>query len=175
MASCGTQQGEAQVAQGQARAGVFVLGVGNELMSDDGVGVHVARRLLEEGLDEGVEVVEAGTALAEALDLVEAGVAVLVVDAAAGGGEPGAIYRLGLDDVGAGRGVSLHESSLPEVFAMASLGGAKFREVVVLGIEPGRVAVGTELSPPLREKLPAILAATREEAARLLSREQQPR
>jgi hydrogenase maturation protease len=148
---------------------VVVVGVGNELMRDDGVGVHVVRHLCQQGRDERVEFIEAGTALAEALDLVPRGADVLVVDAARGGEEPGSVYRLGLNDVGTERGVSLHETSLPEAFALAKLAGTRFGTVVILGVEPGRVEVGTELSPPLREKLPAILDAVRKEVATLLS------
>ena len=156
------------MADAQAQARVAVVGVGNELMSDDGVGVHLVRCLRDEGHDERIELIEAGTALVAALDLVPPGCHVLVVDAATGGCEPGSIYRLGLDDVGSGRGISLHESSLPEAFAVAELGGGAFHRVVILGIEPGRVDVGTELSPAVARKLPALLDAVRQEIATLL-------
>ncbi|MFP4058243.1 MAG: hydrogenase maturation protease [Candidatus Brocadiia bacterium] len=151
-----------------AVARVVVLGVGNELMKDEGVGVAVVRRLSRRGHDRRIAPLEAGTALLDALDLVPPGAAVLVVDAASAGGEPGSVYRLRLDDVGTGRGVSLHETSLPEAFAAARLGGARFGPVVVLGIEPADVAVGTELSERLEKKLPAILDTVCDEARRLL-------
>jgi len=147
---------------------VVVLGVGNELMADEGVGVHVVRRLRQAGSDERVELIEAGTALIEALDLVEPGADVVVVDAASGGGEPGSVYRLALDDVAAPRGVSLHETSLPEAFAVAQAGGARFGRVVIFGIEPSVVRVGTEVSQALAEELPTILDVVRDEIARLL-------
>ena len=147
---------------------VVVLGVGNELLRDEGIGVHVVRELRKGWTDERAELIEAGTALVDALDLAPPGADAVVVDAASGGGEPGSIYRFGLDDVATGRGVSLHESSLPEAFAVAGVAGARFGTVVVLGIEPAVVAAGTELSPALQEKLPAILAVVRREVARLL-------
>jgi hydrogenase maturation protease len=147
---------------------VAVLGAGNELMADEGVGVHIVRRLAAEGGEPRVAFIEAGTALVQAVDLVEAGSTVLVVDAASGGGEPGSVYRLGLDDVAARRGVSLHEASLPEVFAVARLGGARLGPVVILGIEPAAVEVGTDLSPTMEARLPAILDVVRGEIARLL-------
>lgn len=147
---------------------LVVLGVGNELVTDDGVGVHVVRCLSGE-LGDDVELIEAGTALADALDLVPDGVDVLIVDAADGGGEPGSVYRLGLDDIASARGVSLHERSLPEVFAVAQVAGSTFGEVVVLGVEPGVVDVGEGLSPALNEKLPVVLDAVRGEIDRLLN------
>ena len=146
-----------------------VLGVGNELMRDDGVGVHAVRRLQHE-LDDGrVECIEAGTALTDALDLVAPGAHVVVVDAAAGGSTPGSLYRLGLGDLATPRGVSLHERSLPEAVALAQAAGASLGQVVVLGVEPAAVDVGTELSPALEQALPAILDALRAEIARLLN------
>ena len=151
-------------------ARVVVLGVGNELMRDDAVGVEVVRRLAREPADERVEFLEAGTAVIEALDLVPPGAHVIVIDAASGGGPPGSVYRFGLDDVAVTRGVSLHETALSEAFAVARLGGAAFGNVVILGVEPAEVAVGTRLSPSLQEKLPAVLEAARREIARLVER-----
>jgi hydrogenase maturation protease len=148
--------------------GVAVLGIGNELMADDGVGVHAVRRLREEMTEPRVELIEAGTALADALDLVPDGAHVVAVDAAEGGGEPGAVYRVGLAELASPEGVSLHERSLPQAFAAAELGGARFGEVIVLGVEPSVIEFGETLSPPVEAKLPAIIDAVRAEVARLL-------
>ena len=150
-------------------ARLVILGVGNELMRDDGIGVRVVRELRKRLSDKRLQFIEAGTAVIDALDLVPSGAHVLVVDAASGGQAPGSVYRFGLDDLSVERGVSLHETALPEAFALARLGGAEIGNVVVVGVEPGVVAVGTELSPALEEKLPAILDAVRTEVARLLS------
>lgn len=147
---------------------MVVLGIGNELMRDDGLGVAVVRALAAERLDPRVEAIGAGTALADALDLVTEGAAVVAVDAATGGGAPGSIYRFGLADLAVERGVSLHETSLPEAFALAELAGSRFGEVVVLGVEPAEVAAAEGLSPLLAERVPAIVEAVRAEVGRLL-------
>ncbi|MBM4040277.1 MAG: hydrogenase maturation protease [Planctomycetes bacterium] len=147
---------------------VVVLGVGNELMGDDGVGVVVARQLRAAGPGNDVEVIEAGTSVMDALDLVPSRAHVLVVDAATGGGEAGSVYRFRLDELALARGVSLHETSLPEAFTLAQLAGAKFGKVIVIGVEPARVEPGTELSPVLQEKMPAILGVVRAEVAKLM-------
>jgi len=150
---------------------VAIVGVGNELMQDDGVGVHAVRRLQRVRLDPRALCIEAGTALAEALDLVPPGSHVLVVDAASGDGQPGSLYRYRLDDLAVERGVSLHETSLPEAFALAQVAGTTLGDVVVLGVEPSVVAVGTELSPTIEERMPSILEAVQAEVARLLGNE----
>ncbi len=146
-----------------------VLGVGNDLMMDDGIGVHLVRALSQEPATSGVEFIEVGNALLGGLDAVPPGADVLMIDAADGGQEPGSVYRFGLDDIDSRRGVSLHEAAIPEAFAIARLGGSRFGKVTVLGVEPAVVNVGTELSPAMKEKLPAILDVVRREIARLLS------
>jgi len=155
----------------RAASRLVVLGVGHELMGDDGVGVQAVRRLSREGLGQGVEAIEAGTSVMDALDLVPSGADVLVVDAATGGHPPGSVYRFALGDLASQRGMSLHETSLPEAFALARLAGAAFGNVIVIGVEPARVEPGTELSPTLQEKMPAILGVVRAELARLLRSE----
>ncbi len=152
----------------RAGARLVVLGVGHVLMGDDGVGVAAARRLALEGLGPGIEAIEAGTSVMDALDVVPSGASVIVIDAASGGHPPGRVYRFALEDLASQRGMSLHETSLPEAFALARLAGAEFGKVVVIGVEPARVGPGTELSPTLREKMPAVLGALRAEIARML-------
>ncbi len=152
----------------RAATRLVVLGVGHEMMSDDGVGVEAVRRLSREGLGPGVEAIEAGTSVMDALDLVPSAADVLVIDAAAGGHPPGSVYRFALDDLASQRGMSLHETSLPEAFTLAQLAGAKFGKVIVIGVEPARVEPGTELSPVLQERMPAILGVVRAEVAKLL-------
>ncbi len=146
---------------------LVVLGIGNELMGDDGVGVWAARALRAYGVDNSVEIIEAGTSVMDALDLVPSGADVLVIDAATGGHPPGSVYRFALEDISSQRGMSLHETSLPEVFALARLAGAAFGKVIVIGVEPARVEPGIELSQPLKQRMPAILDAIRAEIARL--------
>jgi len=146
-----------------------VLGVGNDLMMDDGIGVHIVRALSQEPARPDVELIEAGNAILAGLDAVTPGADVLVIDAADGGQELGSVYRFGLDDIDSRRGVSLHEAAIPEAFAIARLGGSRFGKVTVLGVEPAVVNVGTELSPTLKEKLPAILAVVQREISRLLA------
>jgi len=84
-----------------------VLGVGQELMTDDGIGPAVVRRLRDDRLGRGVLAIDAGTALPDALDLVPPGADVVVIDVVSGGGAPGTVYRSALGDLGAQRGMTL--------------------------------------------------------------------
>ncbi len=136
-------------------ARVVVVGLGNCLMGDDGVGVH-ALRALAANPPPGVRLIEAGTAVLDALPWVESAEKVLALDALAAGGAPGTVYALdGRDARTTPQPVSLHSLDLPT--AMACFGrGPGPSEFRVLGVEPANVCYGTDLSPEVREALPAL-------------------
>ncbi len=75
----------------------LVLGIGNVLRSDDGVGLHVIEKLREENLGSEADLKEGSTGL-DILDAVKRYDRVILVDAIRSGGEPGTIYRLSLED-----------------------------------------------------------------------------
>ncbi|MFC2019759.1 HyaD/HybD family hydrogenase maturation endopeptidase [Chloroflexota bacterium] len=145
---------------------VVVMGVGNELLKDEGVGVHVVRALRQETPpgDISLDIIDGGTT-PEAFLLVEAAHKLILVDAVSGGGEPGAVYRFGPDDIiASGKfAVSAHQVDLMMSLDMMKLSGSKPDEVVIIGIEPKEIDWGMELSPQLREKLPKILKVVMEE------------
>ena len=100
------------------RPPVLIVGVGNELLGDEGLGVHVARSLLAlKPLPEGVEVIEAGTAFFDVLPDLAGRTRVIIVDAIRMGGEPGAVYRAELDgepgaEAAKAGSLSLHDSGV---------------------------------------------------------------
>jgi hydrogenase maturation protease len=139
-----------------------IVGVGNVLMKDDGVGVHVARALRELPLPDGVEVTDAGTCADVAFDLAGAD-RVIVIDAARGGGPAGAIYRLAEDAVPGVEGVqSGHDVALLHVLRHVVSGGHA-PEIVVIGVEPKEVDCGLELSPAVSACLPRVIDAVQQE------------
>ncbi|MCK5554411.1 MAG: hydrogenase maturation protease, partial [Deltaproteobacteria bacterium] len=77
---------------------VLVLGVGNLLLSDEGVGVHVARRMMEMDLPPQVRVVEGGTDGFGLMNILLKADRVILVDAVKAGGPPGSIYRFEVED-----------------------------------------------------------------------------
>ena len=79
----------------------MIVGVGNVLLKDEGIGVHVVRALQEMSLaspNGEVEVVDGGTS-PSAFDSAEGADKLIIVDAARGGGEPGTVYRFTPDEV----------------------------------------------------------------------------
>lgn len=138
---------------------IVVLGIGNLLLSDEGVGVHVANKLMEMDLPEGVSVVEGGTDGFRLINIITEADRLIVIDAVKGGAAPGSIYRFGLDEVKncpSGFKTSVHQIGILEVINMSGLIG-KIPWTTVIGIEPHSLEMGMELSSEIKEKIPRII------------------
>jgi hydrogenase maturation protease len=114
-------------------------------------------------------VFDAGTAVLDVLlDAAECR-KIVIIDAVCSGGEPGTIYRLpfeGICSEAQQPGTSLHEISLLGSLEMARLQMRRLPEIVIIGVEPREVGVGTELSSCVQDKLQEILATVLEEVVR---------
>jgi hydrogenase maturation protease len=138
--------------------GKFVLGIGNVLLRDEGVGCHVVHAL--EGISPpDVKTIEGGTC-ADALQLLEDADKLVIVDAVKGGGMPGQIYRFHLEDVSVEQKpfLSLHDMGLLDSLILMKL-WHNIGETVIIGVEPRELGWGLELSPELQEKMPRIIDA----------------
>ncbi len=143
-------------------AHTVVLGLGNLLLGDEGVGVHAARALLAGGVP-GAEVLDVGTAILDALPALARAERLVVIDAVQAGGTPGSIYRMPFDRVRPAATVAgLHGFDLARALALAGRAEAPER-VVVLGVEPARVEWSVELSPAVAAAMPFLLDAVRVE------------
>jgi hydrogenase maturation protease len=142
----------------------LVLGVGNLLLGDEGVGVHVVRAL-EQRLPPDVVALEVGTAFLDALPAIEKADRIIVVDAMQAGGAPGSVYRIPFEDCARPECIaSLHGFDLSRTLYLA--GRSIPPEVIVIGIEPSRIAWGLEVSPEVRDAIPAVISAIRADADR---------
>ena len=79
---------------------IMVVGIGNLLMQDDGVGVHAIRQLEELGLPEEIGLIDGGTHSYDLVDIFCEANKLIIVDAMQAGGEPGTIYRAPLEELG---------------------------------------------------------------------------
>lgn len=144
---------------------IAVIGVGNILMGDEGVGVRVVEELGKLKLPEGVQLIDAGTAIHALMGRLSGFDKLVIVDAIKGGGPPGTIYRITLDEVKSDppKPFSLHDLGVLETLRVERLIGDAPEEVVIVGIEPERVEPSLELSPLLKGKLPELIRAVLEE------------
>jgi hydrogenase maturation protease len=143
---------------------IVVLGIGNLILRDEGVGVHAVRELGVRTLPPQIQVIDGGTALMDLLPVIQEAERIIVIDALKGGGEPGTIYRLTPDDfmAEAERPLSLHQVGLLEVLGMVKqLGGDP--HVTIIGVEPQEISWGMELTPEVEAKLPKVVEAVLEE------------
>jgi hydrogenase maturation protease len=139
--------------------GKFVVGIGNALLRDEGIGCHVVHAL--EGIPlPDVEIVDGGTC-PDVMQLVENADKLVIVDAVRGGGTPGQIYRFHLRDIALEQKpfLSLHDIGLVDNLMLMKFWHNKIDKAVVIGVEPREVGWGLELSPELREKMPRIIDA----------------
>jgi len=137
-----------------------IIGIGNLLLKDEGVGVHAVRALQGEELPPEAEVIDGGTATMELLPILQEADRVVVIDAVEGGGAPGTLYRVTPKELmGEGeRPLSLHQVGLLEVLQMARQLGSQ-AEVVIIGVEPKEISWGMELTPEVQQKLPRVVEA----------------
>ncbi len=141
-------------------APLLVAGVGNLLMSDDGIGVHALQELQKAPMA-GVAMAEIGTAILHGLSFVESAERVLVIDAARGGHAPGTMYWFDATEATETQAVtSLHALGLRE--AMRFLSRREPPPVTVIGVEPQVLDYGMELSAPVQAALPQVVALARD-------------
>lgn len=144
------------------RAGTLVLGLGNPLRQDDGVGPRVVEELARQGLPDGVTALDGGTAALDLLWMLQGWDRVVVVDAAAMGREPGRFVRFTPDDARlreAQGGFSPHSAGLAEALNLARVLEQPLPYVVVFGVQPERIGWGQGISPCVEAALPALLEA----------------
>jgi hydrogenase maturation protease len=138
--------------------GKFVVGVGNVLLRDEGIGCHVVHALEGISLPD-VKIIDGGTC-PDVLQLLEDADKLVIVDAVKGGGAPGQIYRFHLEDITLEQKpfLSLHDVGLVDSLMLMQL-WHNIDEAVIIGVEPREIDWGLELSLELQEKVPQIIDA----------------
>jgi hydrogenase maturation protease len=138
-----------------------VIGLGNPLMGDDGLGLAALARLREAWeLPEGVELVDGGTWGMNLLPVIEDAAQLLLIDAITTGAPPGTevlVPRPRLPRYLATK-ISPHQVDLRDVLALAELRGTLPEETVAIGLEPERVEFVNELSARVRLRLDDLVA-----------------
>ena len=149
---------------------ILVLGVGNTLMRDDGIGVWAVKALADVyEIPPNILVMDGGIAGLRLLGEFARVSHLLIVDAIRGGGAPGSIYRLEPEALPGSRGpfLSAHEVGIAELLSAAEF-SEKLPKTRIIGVEPLQTeAMGLELTEPLRAVLPTIVLAVVEELNRM--------
>ncbi|MFH1062979.1 MAG: HyaD/HybD family hydrogenase maturation endopeptidase [Candidatus Omnitrophota bacterium] len=143
---------------------ITVLGIGNLLLKDEGIGIHVIEALKKESLPDNVELVDGAAAGFDLLPIVEACDKLIVIDAIKTSEEPGAIYQFDPRQIDIKRdaNVSLHDVDFFHVLEYAK----KYKqlpETLMIGIVPQDIELSLELSETLKTKIPKIVCLVKQE------------
>ena len=137
----------------------LVLGVGNILFSDEGIGVRTVEHLQRCAvLPDAVTLMDGGTLGIRLMDVIMDSDLLIVVDAVLGGGEPGTLYRLEGDGLRKSMAFrdSVHQTDLVDTLIYCDLAGHR-PDAVVIGMEPEDYrTMATELTPRCRERIPDL-------------------
>lgn len=147
---------------------ILVIGVGNTLLQDDGVGVRVIEALRAESEEE-FEIVDGGTVGLALLPMVEDADAIIVVDASELGEAPGTLrifHGEAIDRQLSGKRRTVHEVALSDLFSAAAIRGRCPAQRALVAIQPGCTEWGLETTEPLSAAIPEACAAIRALAAR---------
>ncbi len=142
-------------------AKVVILGVGNILLRDEGVGVRVIERLRQEySFPEVVELIDGGTVGANLLPIIHSTSHLIIVDAIHSRQEPGSIFKLTPDELATQitPKASLHQVGLQEALHIARTLDGRLPATVIIGIEPDDASHwGLELTPCISSCIPQLI------------------
>lgn len=144
----------------------LVLGIGNILLSDEGLGVKAIGELEKRyRFPESVELLDGGTAGVELLAYLSGKKELIVIDAVTSGKPPGTVVRLEGEDVPAlfMANISPHQLGLSNLLATARLTGEIPEKIILFGIEPKRVETGVGLSGEVASGLEKLIKAVVDE------------
>jgi hydrogenase maturation protease len=141
----------------------LVLGIGNPLMQDDGVGVHVVQRLKSEYPDSPqIEFMDGGTLSFSLIGEIESATTLIVIDAAQFSDEPGAVRTFLGEEMdlflGRQKNSSVHDVTLVDLMSIALLSDQLPARRALIGIQPGSIDWGTELTPAIKKAIPNVCA-----------------
>ncbi|MDP4147136.1 MAG: HyaD/HybD family hydrogenase maturation endopeptidase [Bacillota bacterium] len=135
-----------------------IIGIGNILLKDDGVGVYTIKQLENEKLPSTIELVDGGTSTLDTLGFFLDYSRVIVIDCLRAGYEPGTIYKINTEDIKDYKkeNLSIHDVQILDVVKMANMMG-KFPKVTIFGIEPEKICLDTEMTKTMQVKIPEII------------------
>ena len=144
-----------------AEGKVLVLGIGNLVMSDDGVGVKVVQRLQRDyRFPENVEVLDGGTLGLDLLPKLEGIERLIIVDAVETGQKAGTCVRLAGEElpIALETKLSPHQMGLKDLLAVSQLMGHSPRQMVLIGVQPGSIEMDTELTSEVEAVMEILIS-----------------
>lgn len=137
---------------------ILVMGIGNTLLQDDGVGVHVTEQFkASRATDPNLDILDGGTIGLSLLPDIEDADAVVIVDASELGECPGTVKIFRNEEIDrqlSGKKRSVHEVALYDLFSAAAIRGRSPGERVLIAIQPSSTDWGLEPTPAVKASIP---------------------
>ena len=156
----------------QAEKRIKVIGVGNILHGDDGLGVHAINLLRQEGLPAEVILEDGGVAGIDLLYMLEDMEYAFIIDCLDAGEEPGAMFRVPWEEIADSaredRLISMHQIDLWAVLSLAERRN-KMPKVIIYGIQPENMDFGQGLSPTVEKAASSLVKKIKEEIYQVYS------
>jgi len=142
----------------EPKARIVIVGVGNLLLKDEGIGIHIARALQQIDIPQDIKIIDGGTSpdLPYYFKNIDK---LIIIDAVKAKSKPGTVYRFHPHDVNieSNETVSVHDFGLEQSLKTMKLMRNEPKEIIIIGIEPKEIDWGAELSAELQQKVPEIV------------------
>jgi len=141
----------------------IVLGIGNTLNTDEGLGVHALDALRARlGEQDQLEILDGGTLGLNLLSIVEEASHLVVLDAVNVGKSPGTVVELQKEDIPLFRGIKMsdHQITFQEVLGLAKIRDKFPENLHLIGAQPADLSIGVGLSPTIEAVMPEIIERT---------------
>ena len=136
----------------------LILGLGNILLKDEGVGVHAVNELKKHNLPENIEIIDGGTSGLDLLSFIKNVQKLIIIDAIRLGKKPGSLYCLRPYEIkNAAPQISLHQVGIMDILSLAEKLHYLPEDTIIIGVEPKEIDWGLDLTPEVKEKIPCIV------------------
>ena len=138
---------------------IVLLGVGNILLTDEGLGVHVVKDLKESfAFTPAITIIDGGTMGMELLTYMRGMKKILLVDAINGGEPPGTVYEFPHKELEQyfTEHISVHEVGMQDILRIRAIQEEPLEDAVVIGVEPESLEIGFEPSEVVQQALPEV-------------------
>lgn len=150
---------------------ILIIGIGNTLLQDEGIGVHIIKELQKMNLPDNIYLIDGSSGELHLMEYMNKGIdKVMLIDAIKGGRVPGTTFRLSPTEIMTTTKhiYSLHQTELIEIFKMIDVFVRKPREIVIMGVVPKEIEWGLTLSPELQGKIPQIIRVIFDEIEKII-------
>ena len=138
---------------------IVVLGVGNILLTDEGLGVHVVKELKENyNFTPEISLIDGGTMGMELLTYMRGMKRILLIDAINGGEAPGTVYEFPHRELEQyfTEHISVHEVGMQDILRIRAIQENPLEDAIVIGVEPESLEIGFEPSAAVQQALPEV-------------------